>query len=76
MEQGHEIYFFVDSDTLYYVSERSIDLVGGKPPAEISQLPHDPSQRPREELDKQLHKNWDKIYDLVKEDMELRSTTK
>jgi hypothetical protein len=76
MEQGREVYFFVDSDTLYYVSERTIDLVGGEPPAEISQLPLDPSQRSREELDKELRKYWDKIYDLVKEDMDLQSTPK
>lgn len=76
MEQGREVYFFVDSDTLYYVSERTIDLVGGEPPAEISQLPLDPSQRPREELEKELHEYWDKIYDLVREDMEGRSANK
>ena len=64
-----QVQFYLDSDSLFYVTEKYVELGEGEPPAIIGSMAPRPSNRSKDSLMLELKSNWDPIYKLVLDDI-------
>ena len=60
-----QVQFYLDNDTIFYVTEKYVELKEGEPPTKMGMMDSTPSQRDRDTLIAELSKYWDPIYQLV-----------
>lgn len=71
---AREIGIFLEGGEMWFVRERKVDLDIGEAPARIAFRELQPSQRPREVLQKEFEEYWPTVRDLVAKDIAERQS--
>lgn len=69
---AREIGIFLQKGEMFFVRERRVELDLGEAPARIAFRELQPSQRPKEEIQREYEEYWPKVRDLIAEDIAKR----
>lgn len=69
---AREVGIFLQDGDMWFVRERKVDLDLGEAPARIAFRELQPSQRPREMIQKEFEEYWPKVRDLIAQDIARR----